>query len=203
MGNSAIIQRDNPEARTGARAGLRGKRPDACPASGAITASTAAPVSAACRIAQPSALMEDDPSTPATIRGPPEFRQYGQRAGAISFQVGYGQLGFPVEVVRDAARVLQSSPVYGLLQATWPGCATRRTHWPRGQRARCWARPRSTSFPPWSQAPGRPSPVAMLAISGTRPFTLRLSPPIALVAPHPRAGWPAIAAAALRAVHPR
>jgi AraC-like DNA-binding protein len=35
----------------------------------------------------------------------------------MSFQVGYDQLGFPVDVVRDAGRVLQSSPVYGLLQS--------------------------------------------------------------------------------------
>ena len=44
------------------------------------------------------------------------FTQYGPQAGAMSFQVGYDQLGFPVEVVRDAGRVLQSNPVYGLLQ---------------------------------------------------------------------------------------
>ena len=48
---------------------------------------------------------------------PCEFTLYGQKAGAISFQVGYDQLGFPVELVRDAGVVLQSSPVYGLLQS--------------------------------------------------------------------------------------
>ncbi len=31
----------------------------------------------------------------------------------MSFQVGYDQLGFPVEVVRDAGLILQSSPRYG------------------------------------------------------------------------------------------
>jgi AraC-like DNA-binding protein len=45
-----------------------------------------------------------------------EFTQYGQQAAAVSFEVGYEQLEFPVEVVRDAGRNLQSSPVYGLLQ---------------------------------------------------------------------------------------
>jgi AraC-like DNA-binding protein len=48
---------------------------------------------------------------------PCEFTQYGQQAGAMSFQVGYDQLGFSVELVRDAGRVLQSSPLYGLLQS--------------------------------------------------------------------------------------
>lgn len=48
---------------------------------------------------------------------PCEFTQYGQQARVMSFEVGYDQLGFPVEVVRDAGRVLQSSPVYGLLQS--------------------------------------------------------------------------------------
>jgi AraC-like DNA-binding protein len=48
---------------------------------------------------------------------PCEFTQYGQKAGAVSFEVGYDQLGFPVEMVKDAGRVLQGSPVYGLLQS--------------------------------------------------------------------------------------
>jgi AraC-like DNA-binding protein len=48
---------------------------------------------------------------------PCEFTQYGQQASTMSFQVGYDQLGFPVEVVRDAGHVLPGSPVYGLLQS--------------------------------------------------------------------------------------
>lgn len=46
-----------------------------------------------------------------------EFTQGGRQAAAVSFQVGYAQLEFPVEVVRSAGRILPSSPVYGLLQS--------------------------------------------------------------------------------------
>ena len=48
---------------------------------------------------------------------PAEFTQYGAAASNVNFQLSYDQLGFPVEVVRKAARILPSSPVYALMQA--------------------------------------------------------------------------------------
>jgi AraC-like DNA-binding protein len=47
---------------------------------------------------------------------PCEFTQYGASASAASFQLSYDQLGFPVDVVRRAGRMLPSSPVYPLVQ---------------------------------------------------------------------------------------
>jgi AraC-like DNA-binding protein len=47
---------------------------------------------------------------------PCEFTQYGVSANTASFEVSYAQLGFPVDVVRKAGRILPSSPVYALVQ---------------------------------------------------------------------------------------
>jgi AraC-like DNA-binding protein len=52
---------------------------------------------------------------------PCEFTQYGAAANTASFQLSYDQLGFPVDVVRKAGRILPSSPVYTLVQGYLAG----------------------------------------------------------------------------------
>lgn len=52
---------------------------------------------------------------------PCEFTQYGAAASTASFQLSYDQLRFPVEKVRNAGRMLASSPVYGLVQRHMAG----------------------------------------------------------------------------------
>jgi AraC-like DNA-binding protein len=47
---------------------------------------------------------------------PCEFTQYGAAANTASFELSYDQLGFPIDVVRKAGRILPSSPVYPLVQ---------------------------------------------------------------------------------------
>jgi AraC-like DNA-binding protein len=56
---------------------------------------------------------------------PCEFTQYGAFASAASFQLSYDQLGFPVDVVRKASRMLPSSPVYPLVQGHLAGLCRR------------------------------------------------------------------------------
>jgi AraC-like DNA-binding protein len=56
---------------------------------------------------------------------PCEFTQYGASASAASFQLGYDQLGFPVDVVRKAGQILPSSPVYALMQGHMAGLCRR------------------------------------------------------------------------------
>ena len=56
---------------------------------------------------------------------PCEFTQYGASATTASFQVGYDQLGFPVDRIRKAAKVLSSSPVYALVQQHMGGLCRR------------------------------------------------------------------------------
>jgi AraC-like DNA-binding protein len=56
---------------------------------------------------------------------PCEFTQYGAAANTASFELSYDQLSFPVEVVRKAARILPSSPVYGLVQGHMAGLCRR------------------------------------------------------------------------------
>jgi len=52
---------------------------------------------------------------------PCEFTQYGADASTASFQLGYDQLGIPVDRVRKAGRMLASSPVYALVQGHMAG----------------------------------------------------------------------------------
>ena len=52
---------------------------------------------------------------------PCEFTQYGAAASTASFQLSYQQLGFPVDRVRTAGRMLASSPVYALVQGHMAG----------------------------------------------------------------------------------
>jgi AraC-like DNA-binding protein len=56
---------------------------------------------------------------------PCEFTQYGASANTASFQLSYDQLGFPVDVVRKAGRILPSSPVYALVQGHMAGLCRR------------------------------------------------------------------------------
>jgi AraC-like DNA-binding protein len=56
---------------------------------------------------------------------PCEFTQYGPSASAVSFELSYEQLGFPVDVVRRAGRILSSSPVYPLVQSHMAGLCRR------------------------------------------------------------------------------
>jgi AraC-like DNA-binding protein len=56
---------------------------------------------------------------------PCEFTQYGASASAASLQLSYDQLGFPVDVVRKASRMLPSSPVYPLVQGHLAGLCRR------------------------------------------------------------------------------
>jgi AraC-like DNA-binding protein len=56
---------------------------------------------------------------------PCEFTQYGAGASTASFQLGYDELGFPVDVVRKAAGMLPSSPVYPLVQGHMAGLCHR------------------------------------------------------------------------------
>jgi AraC-like DNA-binding protein len=56
---------------------------------------------------------------------PCDFTQYGAAATTASFELSYGQLGFPVDVVRKAAQILPSSPVYPLVQGHMSGVCRR------------------------------------------------------------------------------
>jgi AraC-like DNA-binding protein len=56
---------------------------------------------------------------------PCAFTQYGAAASTASFQLSYDQLGFPVDVVRQAAGMLASSPVYALVQGHLAGLCRR------------------------------------------------------------------------------
>jgi AraC-like DNA-binding protein len=56
---------------------------------------------------------------------PCEFTQYGDSANAASFELSYDQLGFPVDEVRNAGRILPSSPVYALVQGHLAGLCRR------------------------------------------------------------------------------
>jgi AraC-like DNA-binding protein len=56
---------------------------------------------------------------------PCEFTQYGDAANTASFELSYDQLGFPVDVVRQAGRILPSSPVYALVQGHLAGLCRR------------------------------------------------------------------------------
>jgi AraC-like DNA-binding protein len=52
---------------------------------------------------------------------PCEFTQYGASARAVSLEFSYEQLGFPIDAVRKAGRILPSSPVYALVQGHMAG----------------------------------------------------------------------------------
>jgi AraC-like DNA-binding protein len=56
---------------------------------------------------------------------PCEFTQYGAAASVASFELSYDQLGFPVDVLRKAGRILPSSPVYALVQGHMAGLCRR------------------------------------------------------------------------------
>jgi AraC-like DNA-binding protein len=56
---------------------------------------------------------------------PCEFTQHGASASTATFQLSYDQLGFPVDVVRKAGRILRSSPVYALVQTHMAGLCRR------------------------------------------------------------------------------
>jgi AraC-like DNA-binding protein len=56
---------------------------------------------------------------------PCEFTQYGDSANTASFELSYDQLGFPVDQVRKAGRILPSSPVYALVQGHMAGLCRR------------------------------------------------------------------------------
>ena len=73
----------------------------------------------------------------ADLTRPCEFTQYGASASTASFQLSYDQLGFPVEVVREAGRILPSSPVYSARAESHRGPPlVARTRWPAMRRPR-------------------------------------------------------------------
>jgi AraC-like DNA-binding protein len=56
---------------------------------------------------------------------PCEFTQYGDRASTASLEISYDELGFPVDQVRKAGRMLASSPMYSLVRVHMAGLCQR------------------------------------------------------------------------------